>query len=218
MIPSQVETFLLWALGIGALLASALCSGVEIGSYCANRIRLDLRALREPPDRSARLLKGEIEHPARLVATILIGNNLAHYFCALATTALLERQAYSQTTVLVANIFVLTPLVLIFGESVPKELFRIRADRLTYLFARPLVALRVLVTATGILPLVSYLSRSVERLAGLETREESGKHADSRQRIAVLLKESASAGVLSEAQSTLVDRALAMREIGRAHV
>ncbi len=53
------------------------------------------------------------------------------------------------------------------------------------------------------------LTRGVERLSGL--RQE--RISDARQRIAILLKEGAGHGVLSESQVTLVDRALMLRDV-----
>lgn len=213
-IPPEVVTAAWWLLAIASVLGSALCSGVEMGCYSLNRIRLDLRVLRSPPDRAARLLQREIDNPARLISTILVGNNVFHYFGALATTALLDRSGASHAAVVVVNVLVLTPILLIFGESVPKELFRLDADRLTYSFARPLAFLRAIFTLMGVLPLIMFIARGVERLSGLAAGEESAvEHmGDARKRIATLLKESASSGTLSESQTTLVDRALAMRE------
>lgn len=207
---TAVETVGWWGLALIGVLGSALCSGVEMGCYTLNRVRLDIRAMRIPADLAARTLKGEIERPARLVSTILIGNNVFNYCGAIATTTLLEHAGASPAVILAVNLLILTPILLVIGESLPKELFRLEADRLTYLFARPLAFMRAVFTVVGVLPLVRAVARRAERLAGLRTQ---GEHLpDARQRMAMLLKEAGASGVLSESQATLVDRALAMRE------
>jgi CBS domain containing-hemolysin-like protein len=64
-------------------------------------------------------------------------------------------------------------------------------------------------TGVGLLPLVRALTRGVEQVMGLPQERIS----DARQRIAMLLKEGAGHGVLSESQVTLVDRALMLRGV-----
>ena len=206
---STLEAIGWTALGVVGLAGSALCSGMELGIYSLNRVRLDLRIAARPPRPSATIIKDEIQHPGRLVATLLIGNNLFHYLIASASTAILAGAALSDAGAVAANFAIILPLVLVVGEALPKELFRVEADRLTYVFARPLRLMRAVFSLIGILPLVSVVARLAERLAGLKPDEHLG---DARQRMALLLKEGASSGALSESQTSLVDRALALRD------
>jgi CBS domain containing-hemolysin-like protein len=182
---------------------------MEIACYTINRVRLALRAGRTPPDPAARIVRAELEHPDRLLATLLIWLNIATYAGALATTRLLEMKVQSPGLVALLNTCVLAPVLFIFGEALPKELFRTEADRLAYLFARPLKGARGVLTLLGVLPLVQGLTRLVEKAGGLPRETVS----DARQRIALLLKEGAGHGVLSESQVTLVDRALMLRGV-----
>lgn len=195
------------ALAVASICGSALCSGIELGLYSLNRVRLDLRVAGRSP--GSAILKNEIEHPARLVSTLLIGNSAFHYVFAASTGALLAAGGLSDAATLAVNFAIVAPLLLIFGEALPKELFRVEADRLTYVFARPLRLLRAALTLLGVLPLVAAVARAVERAAGLKPDEHL---SDARQRMAVLLKEGASSGAISESQSSLVDRALSLRD------
>ena len=206
---SAIETVGWWALGLTSLAGSALCSGIELGLYSLNRVRLDLRAGARSPDGRAAILKDEITHPGRLVSTLLIGNSAFHFLGAAASGALIAGSGLSDTGAMAVNFAIVAPVMLVFAEALPKELFRVEADRLTYIFARPLRLLRALFTVTGVLPLVAVASRLTERAAGLKPDEHLG---DARQRMAMLLKEGAASGPLSESQSTLVDRALSLRD------
>jgi CBS domain containing-hemolysin-like protein len=206
---SSAHEVMLWAIALVGVVGAALCSGLEIACYSVNRVRLALRVNRTPPDASARLLRSELEHPDRLLSTLLIWLNLTTYLGAMATTELLEARIKSPGLVALVDTCVLAPVLFIFSEALPKELFRTEADRLAYVFAAPLAGMRTLLTITGVLPLVQGLTRLAEAVGGLPRERIS----DARQRIAVLLKEGAGHGVLSESQVTLVDRALMLRGV-----
>jgi CBS domain containing-hemolysin-like protein len=192
-------------LAVGVI-GSAFCSGTETGVYSLSRIRLSLRASREG-DRLARLLKREVERPARALATLLIANTFFNNLGAIGMSALLDGH-FSEAGVVVVNVLVLTPLLLVLSDAVPKELFRTDADRLTYYAAPVLVAARWALTVTLVLPLIEWLVRLVGKRLGLA----EGSLASPGERIAAMLKEGARHGVLSESQTTLLDRALRLRE------
>lgn len=200
-----------WAAVVVGLIGTALLSGLETGVYRLNRVKLELRAVRGPRAWAAGLLKRETEHPERLLASNLVMNIFFGDLAATGASALLAARGYSDTTIVLINAAILTPVFFVFVESIPKELFRLEADRLTYRFAPFLVAVRVLLTYTGVLWLVRHLSSAVTRLVGGEG--EKGLESTARERVATMLKETAATGVLSESQAGLVDRALAFRAI-----
>lgn len=203
---THAETILWGVLAIVGMAGSALCSGLETGAYCLNRIRLAVRAGRTPPDRAARILQHEIDNPERLIGSLLAGNNFFNYLGATGASALLAGWGYDDAAIVAINTAVLTPIFFVFCESLPKELFRAEADRLTYLFAPALTVLRVAATVTLILPLVRAVARWASRLTG--GGGEEGLALDARDRLAAMLREGASQGALSEAQAGLADRAL----------
>jgi CBS domain containing-hemolysin-like protein len=190
----------------GTIIASALCSGIETGCYSVNRVRLNLRAERAGGvDLAARIIRAELARPERLLATLLIGNNIVHFLSAEFMHGFLHPFGLGEGAQAAINTVVIAPVIFILGEAVPKELFRIRAEQLTYQCSRLLSVLRFSLTLTGVLALVRWFVGTAERLAGLS----SAGVDDARQQIGTLLKEGASGGVLSESQVTLLDRALA---------
>jgi putative hemolysin len=199
-------TVLWWSLiAIGAL-GSFLASGIELGCYSLNRVRLMLR-IGVPGDRSARLIKGELDKPDRLMATLVLANVAFSAFITNGVHGLMRGEA--ELRIVLVNVLVVAPLMFVLCEAIPKELFRVDADRLIYPFALPLTAFRSLLTYTGVMPIVMAAARIIERLVGFGTQ---GEHlSDARQRMALLLKEGGSGGVLSESQSSLIDRALTFR-------
>jgi putative hemolysin len=206
---STWEFLLWWSLIVLTFLGSFLCSGLEIGCYSLNRVRLDLQASRPGGDERPRILRKELENPARMLATLLISNNIVNAIAAEATTNILDASGKAAWAIAIINTVLLGPLLFIIGDALPKELFRVEADRLVPVFARSLKIVRVLLTITGVLPLVQFATHVVERALKLPQDAAS----DARQRIATLLKEGAGHGVLSDAQVTMLDRALMFRSV-----
>jgi CBS domain containing-hemolysin-like protein len=196
------------ALLLVGVCGSAMCSGIETGAYCVNRLRLNVRANASRPDRAARRLLREISDPERLLASILISNNTFNYLGSLGVAGLLARAGIADWANVLVNVLVLTPTLLIFGEVLPKDLFRAEADRLTYRLSWAFPALRWATTATLLLPAVRVYARLVARVVG----QRGSVAVSGRAEVAALLKEGVRHGVLSETQTTLMDRALALRD------
>jgi len=199
-----------WAAVVIGLMGTAVMSGLETGVYRLNRVKLELRAARGPGVFWARLLRRETENPERLLATNLVVNIFFGDLAATGASALLSGWGYSDTAVILISAAILTPVFFVCVESIPKELFRVDADRLTYKFVGVLVAARVLLMRTGVLALLRLITGVASRLIGGDG--ESGLASSARERIATMLKETASTGLLSESQAGLVDRALAFRQ------
>jgi len=196
----------MWALVAGAgVMLSAFFSGVETGLYIINRVRLTVRA--NHGETAATTLRRILSHPTRMLGTILIGNNIANYVGTFGVAAMLDRLGVGDVRALVINAAVLIPLLFVFGEVLPKDLFRTHTDRWSYRCAGFLNWIQRLLQWSGLLWIALGFGTLVSRLLG-----GSGEVAlKGRQRMSQLFKEGLGAGVLSESQSTLADRALALR-------
>lgn len=200
---------LLWlALSLLGLLGAALCAGGEMGVYSVNRIRLAVRAKRLGRD-SADVLRDELEHTPRTLATLLVGYNLFSYASSLGMTSLLTASGYGEAMIIAVNVVIIAPVLFVVSDTLPKELFRAEADRLMYTMARPLRWLRLVLTWTLLLPITQICAKLLAGLLGGAGEEAIG---GARERIAMLLKEGAQHGLISETQVSLLDRALALRE------
>lgn len=192
------------------LLGAAFFAGAETGLYSVNRVRLRLRSTRERPrDHLARILAGEIEKSDRSLPAMLIGFNVCSAVMALGLTAILTDRGYTEAGLIWINVFLVTPLTFVLCDTLPKEVFRADADRLTYASSPAVRLWRNLLTFTGVLPLIRLLAAGIARLVA---RGQADAPEASRQRIARLLKEGAQSGVISEQQLGLLDRAFALRE------
>ncbi len=201
---TTTETILYFTFTFLAMVLSFICSGMETGSYTLNRIRLHV--LTHQQDRRAVLLSNIIHQPAKLLGALLIGNNLAHFLMAYSVGAMLMGLGYEDSRQVLINTLILTPLTFIFCEVLPKDLFRAHADTLAYNFARFLRGLQIILTWTGLQPLVD----SVAYIIKLLVKSKANPYASHRPRgqIGHLMKESVGHGLLSNYQSDMVDRVL----------
>ncbi len=116
------------------LLLSAFFSGAEIAFFSISESKL--RTLAEEGHKAAKLALHLRLKPHRLLSTILIGNNLVNILAATLTT-LIANQMFGIEAVAIAT-GVLTFLVLMFGEIVPKTICQKHAETAVQLIAYPI--------------------------------------------------------------------------------
>jgi putative hemolysin len=189
------SVFILAAVG---LFLSALFSGLETGFYRATRVRLVLDAL--GGDLVARGLVWLTNHPTLFVATVLVGNNVANYLVSLSVVmgAQIARGGARHAAELIAPL-VLAPVLFVYGELLPKNLFLQAPNRLLRL-ASPLffVFLVLLLPASLLLWGLNWLvSRFVAE------PPEQVRLTLARRELEQLLAEGQEAGILHSAQQSL---------------
>lgn len=200
---SPGETVVWWVVAGVGLGGSMLCSGIETGLYATSAVRAAVRARAPGATASDRIVARALDKPERALTTLLLFNNAFNYLGTLAATALLATLALGETAMILLQAAVLTPLLLIFAESLPKELFRAGADRLMRPFAPVLGVMQAVGTVTGLVPLIAGAARLFGRLVGIDA---AGALRSPRARTADMLKHGSDQ--LSQAQAGLIDRAL----------
>jgi len=153
-----------------AVLACVICQAFFAASEVALVVADDLKvhAERARGDRRAIVLGRLLEHRDRVVAMLLTGNNLATVIAAAALTSFLHnispRASYLAP-------FILAPVSLLLGESIPK-LAALRAPlRFARIAARPLSVIAAILTP--LLAAETTLSRQLRRLAGVPPEAET---------------------------------------------
>ena len=203
---SHIELVGFGLLGLVGFVLSGLFSGIETGIYTLNRVRLAVGVARA--DGAALRLRRELDRPGRTLSTILIGTNASSYLASFALAELLHHGlgVEGDWALIAVEAALLTPVLFIFAETLPKDLFRTYTDRWTYSLVWLLVASRWVFICCGLLPLVHLGATLAGRLIGAGPEPA----VTARQRISLLIKEGAGVGLLSESQTSLADRALAM--------
>ncbi len=128
----SLASLVIWILVFLLLLAlSFLFSGFENGVISVNQLELENKAKRS---RSAAHLLGSVRQPDKLLGTTLLGNNIVNILMAALATYLVHRNIDPARFDAKYTSLVVGAIVLIFGEVIPKTLFRDKADRLVPVF------------------------------------------------------------------------------------
>src|SRR3989441_9189363 len=124
---------MLWV-AVACLIATMFFSVAEMAFIAADRLRL--RHLAEEGSATAARYLEAFRHPERSLSTAMMGVTIAHIIAAsVATWALLDRLGHL-APILVT--LVLTPVMLVFGEIIPKAVAREWATVLILRLYRPL--------------------------------------------------------------------------------
>ncbi len=123
------------------LVLSAFYSGSETALVSVNKIRIN--QLVESNDPKAKIVHRLVASPDRMLALTLVGTNLANILIAQFGDRFTERvlsMTFPNAKNLQEPIAILwvTTLLLIFGEILPKTIFRVKADNLALRYAYPL--------------------------------------------------------------------------------
>ncbi len=140
--------FVLIALLVLCVAASAILSGSETGLYSISRTRLDAE-LRAGIGRS-RLIELFLRDDARLLITLLLGTALVDQIATTIGLELLAPLNLPQSAHEIIVAIALTPPLLFFGGVLPKDLFRRRPHTLVGWCAPLLAALSVCVAPLAI--------------------------------------------------------------------
>jgi len=191
---------------IACIICAAFFSGAETAFVSCNRIRI--RHLAKGRDRNARIVEKLLVKPERILATTLVGTNIfivLGVVMAAAYAGILLRN-YEGLGGIVATV-VMTPVVLVFSEAIPKAYFYRHADAITlrigrllrffcYLFY-PLVALS------------TYLPRKLMALMGDATPKNLFV---TREELRLLMWESGRLGVLEKHEQDMIHHIFEFRE------
>ena len=156
---SSLETLYLVFLFV-CLLLSAFFSSSETAFISLQRFRVEhlVNTQVKGAGRVARMIK----RPARLLSTILLGNNLVNTAAAVLATALAV-SFWEEWGVLYATIGI-TVLLLVFCETTPKTIAAHHAERLSLIFARPIEVISWLFTPFVVV--LSWIASGFSKLAG----------------------------------------------------
>lgn len=133
---SQVYFTIFWI--FLTLILIGFFAGVEIAFVTANRLSIELK--KKQGKTSGVILSKFVEEPARFIGTCLIGINIFFVIYGLLFSSLLNSvyelfQLNNPYVKLVANTVLSTLIVLVFGEFIPKAIFRAKNDLLLSFFA-----------------------------------------------------------------------------------
>ena len=190
---------------VGLLLCAAIFSGAETGVYSVSRVRLEAEAVEGR--RSARQLSRLLRDDAWLLITLMLGSNLMLELLTSLTESTLGRWPLPGFAPELAAALVVTPVVFLLGELIPKDFVRRRPHLLLALVAPVIQVFRWLVSPLA-WPLAQ-LSLGLERVLGL--RQEDVARILRREEMVELLAESRRTGALAPQAAELAHHVLVLR-------
>lgn len=191
------------------LALSAFFSGSETGLYRVSRTKLVLDGL--SGSRIARGIVWLLNRPAIFVATTLVGNNLANYITSVAVVFGVATLLGPSSSAELAGTIMMTPVVFVLGELLPKYLFFHKPYRL--LTATGPLLLLATVLFAPISMLLGLLGGLLQRVTG-ETPFR-WRLAMARGELDQVLRQGHEAGILAAGQRALAQR---LFEVGNRSV
>jgi len=196
---------LILLLFVAGILLSAFFSGSETGFYRVTRVRLAIEAL--SGNRISQALLRLANQPTLFVATTLVGNNLANYVVSLSVVMATHRfYPGGGAWVVILGPIVIAPIVFLFGELLPKNLFYEAPNRLLKRCAPALFACTVLFSPVTII--LWAFGRVLQVLTKSSPQELQLTLA--RREVAELIAQGHEAGILRPVQQSLAQSMLAV--------
>lgn len=183
------------------LVLSAFFSSAETALFSLDSIRIQTLVRQGKP--GAKLIQKLMDQPQILLGTILIGNNTAN-ISASALTTMIAIDLYGDAAVGIAA-GILTLLVLVFSEFMPKSWANRSNERVALMFARPMYALTMV---------LGPIARLLDRFTNLISPHKGGKKsAVDEEDIKAAADMGVKAGTLEEDEKEMIERVLLFNDI-----
>ncbi|MFK8104904.1 MAG: hemolysin family protein [Saprospiraceae bacterium] len=193
------------------LLLSALFSGAEIAFISASKLRVELK--RKKGSRRGEVLASFYEKPADFLSSMLVGNNISLVIFTVLMTKLLDpivAPITGQLLLLLVNTIITTLVVLIFGEFLPKTLFRLFANEVLNFLAYPLLFFKYLLAIPSWL--MMRLSNTFLKIF-FKTSVGEVEQAYTRLDLEIFIKDTRTADSVEDIDTNLFEKALYLKKI-----
>jgi len=181
-----------------AVLLAAFMAGSETAVVSCSKVRLHTRA--RAGQWRARILERLINSPEHFFSIVLVATNLAVVVCTVMGTDLAIAR-FGHRGALIATV-VLVPVILIFGEVIPKSVFLYHADRVSTVIA-PFLQLLAYVLWPLVTP-AALLVRVILRMAG--ARGKRFNILSTREELVYLYRTGKKEGALERRERLIIDR------------
>ena len=204
----QMINLVLILLIVILIVLAGLFAGAETGVYQLSRLRLRLGIERK--QLSFIILGRALRDSGAVLVSMLLGTNLAHYLAtSIVTYMLLSRLESAHSAELFAAV-VTAPVLFVFSELIPKNIFFYRADTLMPWVAWLVFTFERLFTWCGLVPLLKFISLAFARLSGAPAVLRTTAPASSSY-IKAILQETHEEGFLSPIQTDIINRLAGIR-------
>jgi putative hemolysin len=189
----------------------AFFSGTETGLYQLSRLRLRLGV--EKKRLSFVVLGKCLSDSSGLLLSLLVGNNLANYLTtSIVAAVLLDKIGTERSAELFTTLFT-APILFVFSELIPKNIFFYRADTLMPHLSVFLYTFHKILSYSGIVPLLKFISVMFSRAAGLSVTSRTVMTSVQRHKFQAILRDTREEGILSPVQNDIINRLISISQI-----
>ena len=197
-------------LAVFMVVFSGLFAGSETGMYKLSRLRLRLGIEKK---RVLSVILGKcVRDSGALLLSMLVGNNLTHYLVTSIVTFLLISKIGAEHTAELSATLITTPVLFVFGELIPKNVFYHRADFLMPLFAPVLFVFHKLFRWCGAVPVLKFFSGIFARLTGSPGQAMIMTSVLHKAHIKAVITETREEGILSSIQTDILTRLIGISQ------
>lgn len=183
---------------------AGLFAGAETGLYRLSRLRLRLGVEKK---RLPFVMLGRCVYDSSgLLLSMLIGTNLSYYLATSIITRILLSKFATEHTAEIVTTLLTAPILFVFSESIPKNLFLYRADLLMPYLAPFLYIFHKILSFCGVIGLLKFISTLFARLAGSDYSSKTVISSVQRHTIQAILQDTHEEGILSSIQTDIVNR------------
>lgn len=142
---------------------SAFFSSAETALTTVNRVRM--KTLADEGNSNANTVLKILDNYSKMLSTILIGNNIVN-LSASSLTTILAAETFGSYAVGIAT-GVLTLVILLFGEIIPKNTAMLYSDKISLIYAKIIISLMKLFTP--VVFIIDKMSAGISRILHIDT-------------------------------------------------
>jgi putative hemolysin len=211
----MISTIILIFIAVLVIVLSGLFAGAETGVYRLSRLRLRLGI--EKNQLSFILLGKAMHDSTSLLLSMLVGNNLTHYIVTSIITYISWKYLLNSVeTARIAELittFITAPILFVFAELIPKNIFFYRADYVMPFLAPLIFIFHKVFSWCGAVPLLRYVSGIFAQLTGVYMQSKKRITAGQRHHIKAIIADSREEAILSAVQTNIISRLVNISEI-----
>jgi CBS domain containing-hemolysin-like protein len=189
----------------------AFFSGTETGIYRLNRFRLRIGL------EQRRSLFGVLDKlmadSTGVIFSMLLGSNLATNIATSIVTYMFLRAHYTQINAEFYATLIMVPVLFVFANLIPKNIYFYMADRLMPPLAPLAFAIHRIFVVCGAVGLLKLFSRLFAKLAGAKIVSEQMVSTAQRPHIRQIIQETKDEGILSSVQTQIIERLVNMPSV-----
>ena len=183
---------------------AGLFEGSETGLYQLSRLRLRIGIEKK---QLLFAILGRIMHDrAGLLLSMLIGTNLAHYFATSIITNMFLAKLGGEHTAELFTTILTAPVLFVFSELIPKNIFFYRADLFMPYVSPVLYTFHTVFIWCGAVPALKFISEKFGRSVGLAGSSKTVITSAGRHQVRAILQDTHEEGIFSSTLADMINR------------